>query len=114
MDTAAVLPAAEPHILARLNCPLEALEELCKEYDVTELSVFGSIVRDDFDAAKSDIDFMVVFHPDSKLDLGGYFELEEKLSELVHRKVDLVSKASMRRHWHDAILPTAQLIYANE
>ena len=105
--------AVDPAILKRLGCSLEDIAKLCREYQVVELSVFGSVVRDDFDAKKSDVDFLVDFQPDATLDLIGYFDLENKFSALVKRRVDLVSKQSMRPHWRDEIAPTAKLIYAD-
>ena len=39
----------------------ESLEELCRKYDVQQLSLFGSVVRSDFDFQNSDLDFLVVF-----------------------------------------------------
>ena len=53
--------AVDPAILKRLGCSLEDIAKLCREYQVVELSVFGSVVRDDFDAKKSDVDFLYVF-----------------------------------------------------
>ena len=113
MNAVAAPIAVDPAILKRLNCPLEEIAKLCREYQVIELSVFGSVVRDDFDQKKSDIYFLVDFRADATLDLIGYFDLENKLSSLVKRNVDLVSKQSMRPHWRDEIVPNAKMIYAD-
>ena len=112
MIDAPALPAASPHIFARLNCSREALEKICKEYDVIELSVFGSVVRDDFDPKKSDIDFMVVFDPDATLGLIGYEDLRRRLARKTRRRVDLVSKNWLSADFRDRVLPEARVVYA--
>ena len=45
----------------RIDLPLEAIARVCEKYGVSELAVFGSVLRDDFDAARSDVDFLVRF-----------------------------------------------------
>ena len=69
----------------------EAIEELCRRYGVTKLDVFGSATRDDFDEARSDVDFLVEF--DDVPGLGAlrqYFGFKEDLEQLLGRPVDLV------------------------
>lgn len=57
---------------------------------VRHLSVFGSVSRGD-DNVDSDIDLLVDFDPDARIGFARYFELEERLSNLLERRVDLVS-----------------------
>ncbi len=45
----------------RIDLPLEAIARVCETYGVSELAVFGSVLRDDFDPARSDVDFLVRF-----------------------------------------------------
>ncbi len=86
-------------------------------YDVVELSVFGSILRDDF-RPESDIDFMAVFRQD---DYGPWMsrlqQLEKELTTLLGRAVDVVTKESVLRseNWirRNHILETAQVIYGS-
>ncbi len=68
-----------------------AIEELCRRFGVTQLDVFGSATRDDFDEATSDVDFLVEFEdvPDLRA-LRQYFGFKEDLEELLGRPVDLV------------------------
>ncbi len=69
----------------------EAIEELCRRYGVTKLDVFGSATGDDFDEARSDVDFLVEF--DDVPGLGAlrqYFGFKEYLEKLLGRPVDLV------------------------
>jgi predicted nucleotidyltransferase len=96
--------------------PLKEIESLCRKYAVEELSVFGSILRDDYND-ESDIDFLVRFKANDAGPWGvKYDDLAGELSNLLGRKVDLVSKNGiesssnyLRRH---QILSTARVIYA--
>lgn len=65
---------------------------LCRRHHVRRLEVFGSAARgDDFDPARSDVDFLVEFDPASKPGLfDTYFPLKEGLEALLGRPVDLV------------------------
>ena len=77
---------------------LEKIAELCRKHRVLRLEVFGSAVRDDFDPARSDVDFMVEFQPG--IALGGfgdrYFVLRRELEALLGRPVDLVEEGCVR------------------
>ncbi len=70
-----------------------AIEALCREYGVTRLDVFSSATRDDFDEARSDVDFLVEFvHAVPGMSaLHQYFGFKEDLEALLGRSVDLVS-----------------------
>lgn len=99
----------------KLDLPLNQISELCRRYTVKELSIFGSVLRDDF-RPESDIDFLVVFEND---DYGPWMskmtDMEEELAAILGRKVDLVSKHGIeqsenyirRRH----ILSNARTVY---
>ncbi len=52
---------AESHLAGKL--PLDKIAEICRTFDVVELSIFGSVLRDDF-GPESDIDFMAVIRTD--------------------------------------------------
>ncbi len=70
---------------------LDQIEDLCREYRVRRLDVFGSAIRDDFDPGRSDVDFLVEFEPDPGLNtFRAYFDLRDSLAELLERPVDLV------------------------
>ena len=69
---------------------------LCRRFHVRKLEVFGSAARgDDFDPAKSDVDFLVEFdrsHPDATA-FSTYFDFKEALEALLGRPVDLINPA---------------------
>lgn len=86
------------------------LAELCREYGIIELAVFGSAARGELDPA-SDIDVLYVRAPGNDLGMD-YFELQQKLEELFGRPVDLVAKDGL--HWiiRDQVLAEAKELYA--
>jgi len=69
--------------------------ELKERYGVKEIGVFGSYVRGE-QKEESDIDILVTFEPDVKMDLIKFIELEMYLSELLGAKVDLVMKSALK------------------
>jgi len=74
----------------------DALIALCKRYDVARLEVFGSARRAaDFDQARSDIDFLVTFAPNSRNSFAAFLDLKEALEALLGRPVDLVEREAV-------------------
>ena len=89
----------------------ERLAALCRQYQVQELSVFGSMARGD-NRPDSDIDILVLFQPEARIGLIEYSRLMEDLSGLMGRKVDLVSKKYLKALIRDQVLQEARLLYA--
>ncbi len=79
----------------------EHKEDLKRKYGVTEIAVFGSVVRD-AQTDKSDVDILVEF--DETPDLLTFIELERYLEELLSSKVDLVRKQVIRKELENKIL----------
>ncbi len=102
----------DPRLLERLNCPLEEIAKLCEKFQVIELSVFGSAVRDDFKPESSDIDFLYLMHPDAEIGVYEFTEFHDLLSDLLKRELDLVPKKWMGERFEKRVLPEAQVIYA--
>jgi hypothetical protein len=72
----------------------DQLVAACLRFDVARLDVFGSAARgNDFDPARSDLDFLVVFRPDAKADF--YLDLEEAFERILGRKVDLMDRCAI-------------------
>lgn len=100
----------------RLELPERQIAALCERYDVAELAVFGTALREDFRPG-SDVDFLVVFKNDH--DYGPWMSrltgFQSELSKVLGRPVDVVSRAGVeqsenyirRRH----ILKSAQTVY---
>lgn len=65
----------------------EGLERFCRRHHIRKLPLFGSVLREDF-RADSDIDVLVEFEPGHTPGFG-FFEMQEELSTLMGRRVDL-------------------------
>lgn len=98
----------------KLNVELDrdALAVFCQKWRVRELSLFGSALRDDF-RPDSDLDFLVSFEPDTKLDIDSLLDMKDELEALFGRSVDLVEKEALRNPWRKhEILTTRRVLYA--
>ena len=89
--------------------------EFCRTWHINEMSLFGSVLRDDFTLG-SDIDVLVCFDETTHCGLFDLVRMEYELKEIFGRNVDLVSKrgieASRNSLRRDAILNSAKVIYA--
>ena len=74
----------------------EQIEAFCQRWKITEFSFFGSILRDDF-RPDSDVDVLVTFSPEADWSLFDHLGMEEELSTIFHRNVDLVSRRAIER-----------------
>ena len=84
---------AVPKLLA---AHLKSLRALCRRFSVRRLSAFGSVLRPDFDPARSDIDLAVEFgRPRRHGPADQYFAFKESLERLLGRTVDLVESSAM-------------------
>lgn len=99
----------------RLAIPEAALGEFCQRWQVTELSLFGSALREDF-GSKSDIDLLVRFSPEARPTLFDMVNMQDELSNMLGRNVDLVSRGGIERSRNPirrrTILESAEVIYA--
>jgi len=90
----------------------QQLAEICRRWEITELNLFGSVLRDDF-RPDSDIDVLVSFAPDAGWSLLDIVRLTEELEEVFGRKVDLVEKEALRNPFRrHEILSHREIIYA--
>jgi uncharacterized protein len=89
-----------------VEIPTEKIAEFCRRYHIRRLSLFGSVLRDDF-RPESDIDMLVEFEPGHVPGLLSMAGLEMELSELLGRKVDLRTPAELSRHFRDSVLQEA-------
>lgn len=79
-----------PHNLP-INIDLGRIAGFCEERGIRKMSLFGSVVRDDFDPERSDVDVLVEFLPD-RIPGWEFLHWGEELEPILNRKVDLVSK----------------------
>ena len=82
------------------------LAEFCRQNGVRRLAVFGSALRDDFGPA-SDVDVLIEFEPGRTPGLR-FFWMQEELSRLFDRAVDLHTPASLSRYFRNQVLSEAE------
>jgi predicted nucleotidyltransferase len=87
------------------------LAEICRRYGVRELAVFGSVARGEMRPG-SDIDLLVEFLPEAEPGLLDHAGLMLDLSDLLGRKVDLVSKKGLKPLIRDSVIQDARRLYA--
>ncbi len=99
--------------MARLNVHLPAsrLAEICQRHGIARLSLFGSVLRDDF-GPDSDVDVLVEFRPGVRCGLLGMARIERELADLIGRPVDLRTPAELSRYFRDRVIAEAVLQYA--
>jgi predicted nucleotidyltransferase len=97
-------------IAAGMELPEAEIGKICRRYRVKELAVFGSAARGEM-RPDSDIDLLVEFLPEAKVSLLQHFAAEREFSELLGRKVDLVSKRALREALKEEVLSQARRIY---
>ena len=95
--------------------PREALAEFAQRWKIAELALFGSALRGDL-RPESDVDLLVTFEPGAGWSLLDQVRMQDELSALIGRKVDLVSRRGIERSRNHirrkAILDSAEVIYA--
>lgn len=99
---------------ASLGLSREKLSDFCRRWQVSELAVFGSILRDDF-RPDSDIDMLVAFLPGTAWSLLDHARMQQELAAMFGRPVDLITRRAVERSHNPirrrAILSTAEPIY---
>ena len=71
--------------------PRDRLAQFCRRWKISELSLFGSALREDF-RPDSDVDLLVSFAPGVSWGFDDYLTMKEELEELLGRAVDLVER----------------------
>ncbi len=93
-----------------VDIPKQEIERFCKKHNIRRLSLFGSVLRDDF-GPESDIDMLVEFEPGCTVGLIGMGGLERELSELLGRKVDLRTPSELSRYFRDEVIEGSEVQY---
>jgi len=93
----------------------EEIAALCRRWKITELALFGSVLRDDF-GPDSDVDVLVRFSRDARYGLFAVSRLQAELEQILGREVDLVERAAVEQSRNylrrKAILSSVELVYA--
>ena len=87
----------------------EVIADFCRRHHIRRLALYGSVLRDDF-TPHSDVDVLVEFEPGKTPGLA-FFGMQDELSELLGRKVDLNTPAFLSRYFRDQVLREAKVVY---
>lgn len=96
----------------QIKIPYPAINQLCRDYHIRKLALFGSVLRDDF-RPDSDLDILVEFIPGQTPGFG-FIEIQDRLSELFGRTVDLNTPQDLSRYFREEVLAQAEVIYAKD
>jgi len=98
-----------------IELPKEKVSSFCQKWKILELSLFGSVLRDDF-GPESDIDILVTFRKDAKHTLFDLVHMEDELKDIFGREIDMVSRRGIEfsRNYlrRSTILNSAEIVYA--
>jgi uncharacterized protein len=93
----------------RLTIDRGRVAEFCRRHHIRRLALFGSVLRADFGPA-SDVDVLVEFEPDHVPGLA-FFTMQQELSTLMGRPVDLNTPGFLSRHFRESVLNEAEPLY---
>lgn len=97
--------------MARIDLDQAAVEAFCRKHGLRKLSLFGSVLRDDF-RPDSDVDVLVEFRQGVRAGYLTMAAMERDLSQLLGRRVDLRTPAELSRYFRDDVLQAAEVRYA--
>ena len=96
---------------ANFIIPEERIEAFCKRNHICKLSLFGSVLRNDFNL-ESDIDMLVEFEPGQVVGLLRLAGMEIELSKILGHKADLRTPAELSRYFRQEVCDSAKVLYA--
>jgi hypothetical protein len=98
-----------------IQLPHDKLTNFCQRWRITELALFGSVLRSDFQP-DSDVDVLVTFAPGTNWSLFDFVDMQDELQTILGRPVDLLSRRGVEADQNylrrQAILNSAQIVYA--
>ena len=98
--------------ITNISVPTEKIAHFCQHYHILKLSFFGSVLRDDF-YPESDIDILVEFNPKHIPGLISLSAMEQELSHIFQRKVDLRTPEDLSHYFRQEVLDSAVVQYVD-
>lgn len=92
-----------------IDIPKDKIAGFCRKHRIRRLSLFGSILRDDF-GPDSDIDVLVEFEPGARTGFA-FFGMQDELSQILGRKVDLNTPGFLSKYFRDEVMREAEVQY---
>ncbi|MBV6395356.1 MAG: hypothetical protein HFACDABA_00932 [Anaerolineales bacterium] len=93
----------------KIRVPRKQLAEFCRRNHIRKLAFFGSVLRDDF-SPQSDVDVLVEFKK-GKTPGFAFFGMQEELSKILQRKVDLNTPGFLNKYFREQVLREAKVEY---
>ncbi|MCI0548749.1 MAG: nucleotidyltransferase family protein [Candidatus Rokubacteria bacterium] len=94
---------------ARIELPRERIADFCRRHHIRWLALFGSVLRDDFQP-ESDVDVLVEFQT-GRTPGFAFVAMQDELSEILGRRVDLRTPNSLSKYFRDEVLAEAERLY---
>lgn len=94
----------------QIDLPYADVRAFCERYPIRRLSLFGSVLRDDFNPA-SDIDVLVEFESGARVTYLDMADMQFELEAILGRSVDLLEPAELSRYFRQQVLETALPLY---
>ena len=98
-------------MVAQIDLPTQEIAAFCQRHHIRNLALFGSVLRDDF-GPESDVDVLVEFEPDARVGYQRFFRLQDELTALFGREVDLFTPNSLKPFARETALQSRTVIYA--
>jgi predicted nucleotidyltransferase len=93
----------------RLCIPADVISDFCRRHHIRKLAIFGSALGDQF-GPESDVDVLVEFEPGQTPGLA-FFAMQDELSVILGRSVDLHTPGFLNRHFRKQVLVEAQVLF---
>jgi len=93
-----------------IEIPKNMIREFCKRNGIKKLSVFGSVLRKDFNS-ESDVDILVEFDDDAKPGFFRLMSMQDELSKMLGRNVDLRTPNDLSRYFREDVISKAVVQY---
>jgi predicted nucleotidyltransferase len=94
-----------------LDIPAQEIATFCRRHRIRQLALFGSVLRDDF-GPESDVDVLVEFESEARVGYQYFFRLQDELSALFEREVDLFTPNSLKPFAREQAMQSKAVIYA--
>jgi len=96
-----------------IDIPGDKIAEFCRRHHISRLGVFGSALRGGFSDESSDVDILVEFEAGHTPGFA-FFGMQDELSELIGRKVDLATPDFLSRYFRDTVMEEAEVLYVKK
>ena len=92
------------------NISKEQIAEFCQRNQIMKFAFYGSVLRDDF-KPESDVDILIDLEPNHSIGLMKMAHMENELSDLIGRKVDLRTPQDLSKYFRDKVVSEAETIF---